>query len=452
MIDTQIQLAHDLAEAGEPDEALRIASNVLNENPDEARALFLASYVFLQAERFGMAYNLLMRASQIVPKREQVWNNLGMCCMRMDRIDEARKHLNRALQIEAKNYAAMNNLALIEVNEGNPEKALDLAVRSLKIQPNQWDVLETAGYASLMLGNWVAGWDGYEAMVGNEKRRSFPPRKPNAQYWDGHRGVPLHIRGEQGIGDEISFASVIKDAAKHNPLILECDKRLEGLFKRSFPDIPVYGTRFQEAPEWPKHHEFDFWCLTGSLCWHYRTKEEDFDGKPYLVADPERKLQWRALLDSLDSKKKIGIAWTGGLKDTHGTRRSVDLEQLLPILKQDATFVSLQYKTPHELADFEQEHGIKIHHWARATESNDYDDTAALVDELDLVISVQTAVVHLAGALGKSCWVLVPNKPHWRYATPRFMWAESVEMFRQGKTWDEPVKRISERLRGLCGH
>ena len=147
MIDTQIQLAHDLAEAGEPDEALRIASNVLNENPDEARALFLASYVFLQAERFGMAYNLLMRASQIVPKREQVWNNLGMCCMRMDRIDEARKHLNRALQIEAKNYAAMNNLALIEVNEGNPEKALDLAVRSLKIQPNQWDVLETAGYA-----------------------------------------------------------------------------------------------------------------------------------------------------------------------------------------------------------------------------------------------------------------------------------------------------------------
>ena len=99
MIDRQIQLAHDLAEQGEPDEALRIASNILNENPKEARALFLASYVFLQAERFGLAYNLLKQASVIVPFREQVWNNLGMCCMKMGLIDEARSHLNKALKL-----------------------------------------------------------------------------------------------------------------------------------------------------------------------------------------------------------------------------------------------------------------------------------------------------------------------------------------------------------------
>jgi hypothetical protein len=446
LIDTQIQLAHDLAAAGEPDEALRIASSVLNENPDEARALFLASYVFLQAERYGMAYNMLKRAADIVPKREQVWNNLGMCCMKMNRIDEARRHLNRALQLNRENYAALNNLALIEVNEGNPVKALQLGKQSLAIDEEQWDVQETMGYASLMLGDWLNGWEGYEAMVGNTKQRTAEPRKP-VPYWDGRKVERILVRGEQGIGDEISFASVLNDVKPK--VVLECDRRLEGLFKRSFPNIEIHGTRFDKSVHWDAAYEA--WCLIGSLPWHYRTRDEHFSGKPYLKADPERKLQWKALLDSLGTKKKIGIAWTGGLKDTHGERRSLELEQLLPILQQDATFISLQYKTPQELADFEQQHGIKIHHWARATETHDYDDTAALVDELDLVISVQTAVVHLAGALGKTTWVLVPNKPHWRYATTRFMWAESVEMFRQGKTWGEPIKAVSERLGAFLG-
>ena len=229
-------------------------------------------------------------------------------------------------------------------------------------------------------------------------------------------------------------------------MILECDARLYGIFKRSFPEITVYPARFEKSPEWVDSQDFDAWCLIGSLGWHYRVNDGDFLGTPYLKACPERKKHWKSELDKLGNKKKVGIAWNGGLKDTFKTRRSLDLEQLLPILTQDCTFISLEYKTPHELADFEQEHGIKIHHFPEATESKDYDDAAALVDELDLVISVQTAVVHLAGALGKRCWTLIPNKPNWRYASPRFMWANSVELFRQGKTWDEPIKCVTERL------
>lgn len=445
-IDSQVQLAYELVEQGEPDEALRISSNILNDDPNQAQALFLAAYVFMQAERHGMAYNLLKCASFLAPKRDQVWNNWGLCCMKMNRADEAKKYLNKALQIDPKSFAAMNNLALIEVNEGNPAKALEFVNKSLKINPDQWDVKETQGYASLMLGDWEAGWDGYEAMVGNTKQRTADPRQ-DVPYWDGSLVKTLHIRGEQGIGDEISFASILNDVK--SAVVLECDRRLEGLFKRSFPSMKVQGTRFDKNAVLSDC--VDAWCLIGSLGWHYRTQDSQFNGNAYLKADPERKIQWRALLDSLGNKPKIGIAWSGGLKDTHGQRRSLELEQLLPILKQDATFISLQYRTPHELAEFEREYGIKIHHWPRATESQDYDDTASLVDELDLVISVQTAVVHLAGALGKQCWVLVPNKPHWRYATPRFMWANSVEIFRQGKTWDVAIKVVSERLGQFIG-
>lgn len=447
MIDDQITLALQLAEDGEPDESLRIASNILNENPNEARALFIASYVFLQAERYGMAYNLLKQASVLVPKRDQVWNNLGMCCMKIGLIDEARKNFNRALQINHKNYPSMNNLALIEVNECNPNKALEYVEKSLKIEPEQWDVHETRGYANLMLGNWAEGWDGYEAMVGNSKQRTAEPRQ-DVPYWTGEKVEKLHIRGEQGIGDEISFASMLNSVKSE--VVLECDKRLEGLFKRSFPKAKVQGTRFDKNAALSDYVQA--WCLSGSLGWHYRTKDGDFDGKPYLIADPQRKTQWKALLSQLSDKPKIGIAWTGGLKDTHGERRSLDLEQLLPILKKDATFISIQYKDPSaEIAEFTSKHGITIHHFPWATQTNDYDDTAALVSELDLVISVQTAVVHLCAGLGKRCKVLVPNKPHWRYATPRFMWGNSIELFRRTKTWDTPVKLIAEEVETMIG-
>lgn len=439
-LDDKILQAHDLINV-DPDEALRLASEVLNENPNEPKALFIAASLFLHADRNGMAYNILKRAAELVPNREQVWNNLGMACMKVNRIDEARSHLNKSLKINKDNYAAINNLALIEVNEGNPQKAIELGEKSLKLNDDQWDVRETLGYANLMLGNWEAGWDGYEAMVGKSKHRTCLPRQ-DVPYWSGEPVNLLHIRGEQGIGDEISFASMLNDVPY--PVLLECDKRLEGLFSRSFPNMKVQGTRFQKNAV--LSDSVDSWCLIGSLGWHYRYKDEQFNGKPWLKACPERKIQWRALLDSLGTKKKVGIAWTGGLPDTHGARRSLDLETMLPILKNDCTFVSLQYKAPKELAEFEAKHGIKIHHWSHAVETADYDNTAALVDELDLVISVQTAVVHLCAGLGKECWGLVPNKPHWRYASPKFMWGDSVQLFRQKKNWQEPIKQISDSL------
>lgn len=449
MIEELINQAMHYAEQGEPDEALRITSNILNESPNEARALFIASYVFLQAERYGMAYNLLKQAALIVPKRDQVWNNLGMCCMKMGMIAEARQHFNKALQLDKNNHAAMNNLALIEVNECNPEKALEWVNKSLKINPDQWDVKETSGYANLMLGNWEAGWDGFEAMVGNTKQRTAEPRKP-VPYWDGSDVQKLLIRGEQGIGDELAFASMLKSVK--SDVVLECDRRLVGLFKRSFPHVEVHGTRFDKSVNWDS--DYQSWCLSGSLGWHYRTKDEQFDGKPYLIADPQRKLQWKALLDSLGNKPKIGIAWTGGLKDTFAARRSLDLEQLLPILQQDATFISLQYKDPsQEIAEFTGKHGITIHHWARCTEASDYDETAALVDELDLIISVTTAVTDLAGGLGKECWTLVPNKPHWRFGlkSNKNIWYNSHKLYRQEKDWTSVINQVANDLKArLC--
>ena len=163
----------------------------------------------------------------------------------------------------------------------------------------------------------------------------------------------------------MNFAAMFPDAQKRcDRLVVECDARLHGLFSRSFPEIEFHGTRFkQERPDWIDNYQIDAHVLSGSLGQYFRLKDEDFGGKPYLKADPERKVQWRALLDSLGPRKKIGIAWKGGKHGTHRARRSTDLEAFLPLLRQDADFISLEYKDPMpEIEALREKHGIKVIH------------------------------------------------------------------------------------------
>jgi ADP-heptose:LPS heptosyltransferase len=240
----------------------------------------------------------------------------------------------------------------------------------------------------------------------------------------------------------------LPDASKDHRITYECDARLEGLMRRSLPGVEVHGTRFVEDKPW-KAETFDAVTLTGSLCMQYRQKDEDFPRKAFLVADPERRAQWRVLLDKLPGRK-VGIAWTGGLDNTFKHRRSFNLEGLLPILKTPGiSWVSLQYNDPEkEIAEFAAKHGIEIKHWERAVGKGvDYDETAALVAELDCVVSVTTAMVHLCGALGQKCYVLVPNRNRWFYSstTSKHRWYESLELFKQVDKW--PIEKLAAKLK-----
>lgn len=433
-----------LAEGGNADEAVKLCSDRLSENPNDSLAMFIAAYGLTKLSRWGLAYNLLLRAAELSPQRHEIHNNLGNCCIHMMRLDEAEKHIKRAVQIEPKSKPGLNNMALLKVYDCQPHESIKWARKSLALDPDQWDVSETYGYANMMLENWEEGWAGYEKIIGHSKARPWKPFN-NEPKWDGTKGKIVHVRGEQGIGDEISFASVFEDACKDITIRFECDHKLEGLFKRSFPNMEIHGTRFEGDRSWAKGS--DYFALQGSLAPFYRKKNEDFPGKPYLIADEDRRLQWKVLLDRLPGKK-IGIAWTGGLKNTFKARRSVTLDTLLPLLKTPGvTWVSLQYQDcSEEIESFEKAHGIKIHHWKRGSESRDYDDVAALVMELDCVVSVTTAVIHLCGALGKECHVLVPSKPRWFYGLSgdKSRWYNSVKFYRQKKEW--PVSEIQRAL------
>lgn len=424
--------------------AFREVGLALNERPEDPRLIALYAILFQRDDNCGLAYNLWKRVLMIEKNPETaILNNMGLSAAMLgpDQYQqEAERYFKRVLELEPKNIPSLNNLALFALHNGDYARCLKLCEKSLAAKPYQAEVHETRAYANLMLGRWKEGWEDWDFSIGSKYR----PNIGDEPYWCGEKGARLHLRGEQGIGDEISFASVIPDAVKDNDISLECDHRLEGLFKRSFPGIRVHGTRFKADRSWYEPH--DYRALLGSLCRHYRNAESDFPGTPYLVADPDRRIQWRALLDRLPGKK-IGIAWTGGKANTFADRRSFQLEDWLPILKTDNTFVSLQYKDPSgELEVLKERHGIEVKHYPWATMTQDYDDTAALVAELDLVICATTAVVHLCGALGKECWVLAPKRSRWLYGKEgrSIPWYKSIEVFRQQKEW--PIQEVAERL------
>ncbi len=452
-IPRQLARAEALRQKGELDDAMRLVSSYMNDHFDDVPSLMLAAHIMMDAERWGMVYVLLKRASQLAPDEPMVWNNLGLCYQEGSDKQQGETCYYRALKLDPDDALAHCNLGVLYTNLAQPTKALRHLNVAIEHDPGLAEAYYNRALANVALGNYKEGWADYDAILAAGKIRKerifgMVPR------WNGAEGKTIIAYGEQGIGDEISFASCIPDLAKNNKVIVECNPRLWGLFKRSF-GLETHGTRFHEMIPWLNDQKtgtlrkIDGAVAFGSLPQFYRNSVEEFPGKPYLIADPERRLQWKALLEALGPKMKVGIAWTGGNKNTGKERRSVGLEDLMPILKQDATFISLQYMDAPEVIALERDHGIKVHHWKHALQTDDMDDTAALIAELDLVITVQTAVVHMCGALGQTCWAMLPKEPRWFYGiTGETMpWYESIKLYRQKHNWVELIAEVGRDLR-----
>ncbi len=453
----RVQMPPELEEAEKlrierkPDEAMRLCGRYMDRNFDFVPALVLAANIMIDAERYGAAFTFIQRAAQLAPDESLVWNNMALCYQETEQPQEALKCFIKALSRDPNDILALANVAKLYNNLGEPQKAINCTEKALKLNPRLPEAHYNRGISLLTLGQWQEGWQGYEHNLGKHsgrKERVYGtiPR------WTGDKGLTLIAYGEQGLGDEINFASCIPDLQKENDVIIECDKRLENLFRRSF-GCKVYGTRyFKGGLEWPTKYPIDATVAFGSLPGHYRNDLSDFPGTPYLTPDPLRVVMWRALLDSLGPNLKVGLTWTGGIRKTFATLRSMPLKDLEPIWRQDATFISLQYKdASEEVGEIERDYGIKIHHFPHATQTQDMDDQAALTSQLDLVISVDQTAVHMSGALGVPTWVLTPKWPGWRYGLTgdTMPWYKSLKLYRQRTEWVHTIAEAASDLRKL---
>lgn len=455
------RFAHELAQAGELDKAWEICERNLFNHPNDPRLLVLASYIFDKSGKLIVAYQLAKRSALEGPWFPESWINVGKMADNLWLVSESESAYKKAIKlIEAsktdpdrrkKNLLLCHvNLAGLYVNVGRFQEGESHALHALRIDPESGKAKGNLGIAQLARRDWANGWNNYSYLLGAPTRKII--RFGNEPEWDGSPGKVVAIAGEQGMGDEISFASMIPDAIRDcGKVIVECDKRLTGLFQRSFPDAKVYGTRAQKLVEWNEEDQkMDASIMSGELGKFYRNTPDSFTGLPYLNACPDRSNMWRSLFDS---KKKpcIGIAWTGGVQHTGSKFRQFSLEQLLPILKSiDAHWVSLQYKdASKEIAEHNAKHPEQITQYPYATLTKDYDDTAALVSQLDMVICMQTAVAHLAGALGVPCWVFVPKNSQWRYGTDAtdIPWYKSVKVYRERNGWSGVIQKASQDLK-----
>lgn len=450
----ELYRAKKLAEANEVDKAYIIAAAFLLENPNDIPAMIVCTYVLRRSRRLAEAYHMAKRVTDLEPTEVSGWINFGQLCNELFRHDEALRAYNRGLALaKDKDSISMlyTNMSAMYIDQGKFVEAEKAAQKSLEAKPDSQPARSNLGFCQLALHQWHEGWKNYRYCLGTEIRRRVHYAEPPEAEWDGTEGKRVILYGEQGIGDEICFASMLPDAIERAAhVVLDIDPRLESLFQRSFPKAKVYGTRRAKAGDrvWDKEDAtFDSSLAIAQIGEFFRQKDEDFPAKPYLVADPDRVHMWRSLW-AKKNKPVIGVAWTGGIFSTGAKFRTLELEQLMPIFQSmDAHFVCLQYKdASREIAEFRKKHPeVDLAQYAHGTLTSNYDDTAALVRSLDCVVSVPTAVVHLGAAIGVPVIAMKSANSCWKFAG-NLAFHPGVTLVEHQGTWDKTIMEASQRL------
>lgn len=450
------------------DEAIENFEKVLEHKAEDVQALCHLGISLHKQEKDDEALVWFNRVLEIEPEQPDTLNYIGKIFREQGNFELAEQSVRKVLESNPGFMTAYTTLACIYDDMGKFEDSVKVLDKALEIEP---DFTQTRWNRALFLlkqGNFKDGWRDYEMRwyqtgeTPDESGEMVQGRAFPFPVWDGRpaQSSTLLIYGEQGLGDEIMFASCIPDVLSMvKKVIIECDIRLVPLYQRSFPDAIVHGWlrkrlkgKLNEDFSWLESMgHIDAQIPVGSLPQYFRQDWSEFpQRKSYLKADPEKVHTWKDRMDNLGPGLKVGISWRGGTKKNQGLLRSMELKEWLPILKQDkAHFISLQYTDcANELSELEQSCGIKVHHWQEAID--DYDETAALVEALELVISVQTAIVHLSGAMGCPTWVMAPLCLSWRYlnAGERIPWYQSVRLFRQTtiKDWQPVIQRVANEL------
>jgi len=424
------------------EEAEKIYVQLLEQNHENTGLMATLGSLYVQTKRFGLGIHFLESAIAKGLKQPDAFSNLALAYTQCNMRDKGRENFEKSIQEEA-TPEALSNYSAMFIEAGDSRKCAALCERAIAENPNlplaHWNL------ALSLLGDgiWERAWDEHEWGLKTKGIRE-DRIVLNVPVWDGKSPGTVLVYGEQGMGDEIMFASMLPDLLQTNSVVFECYHKLETLFRKSFPGVPIYGTREDKEVAWAYDHTIDYRIPIGSLGQFYRRSREAFPGTPYLKADPLPK----------GEKFRIGISWKGGgAKLGRVQKRSIPLSWWKPILDVPGIeFVSLQYGAgKEEELDLMDALGYKIERMAEVNDAKDYYETARLVKSCDLVISICTSVIHLAGALGVRTWCAVPKFPAWRYQNQGSMpWYRSVRLYRSPEVeqdgWFPVIARVAYDL------
>jgi tetratricopeptide (TPR) repeat protein len=426
---------------GRDAEAVDLIGRALSLRPDDPAAL---SNRGLSLRALGRAHEALAscdRAIGLKPNYADAHNNRGLALGALKRQAEALASFEAALACNPSHLDALNNRGIALFEMGRLGEALACFERVLAIKAEHSHAHWNRAQVLLLTGDFARGWPEHEW-----RRASNPglQRRFEAPLWLGETplaGKSILLHAEQGLGDTIQFCRYAPMAAAHGArVVLEVQPPLVELARTLDGAIEVVA-RGDALPG------FDLHCPLLSLPLAFKTELATIPAlSPYLGAPST--VDWDEWLGT--TRPRIGLVWSGNPGHKRDAARSVPLYALMPLLDLDATFVSLQKEVrASEAAVLKQTKIIDV-----ADRLTSFAETASLIAALDLVISVDTSVAHLTGALGKPLWLLLPQVPDWRWLMNRddSPWYPSARLFRQDATraWGPVIARVQDALKKLA--
>ena len=486
-VDACYDLACCLEQLGQNQEAQQWLQETLRRSPDHALALNQAGRRLNQEGQFGKARALLLRAVRsrpelaaahinlavahealgdlgsaedslrvaiaLNPANGGTYISLGNILRRMGRIEAAETAINEGLRRGGPRTEGLTNLALVHRERRELDNALALLDEALATPPKSPRAAWNRALILLEQGSLAEGWEAYESGFDAGTRRRPPTAVP---VWQQQPLADKHIvvSAEQGLGDEIMFASCLNDLMDQaGECAVECDPRLIPLYRRSFGACTLIARDDARAPAW---RDSDLAVALGSLPRHLRRRLEDFPSVTgFLCADREKRERWTKRLAVRSRGIHIGLVWRGGADLGERRKRSIPLHRWGSLLSSlNADYVCLQTgDTEHERQQLQRDSGITLQHWPDVDLHNDIDELAALLEALDLIISVDNTIIHLGGALGRPVWALLPFAADWRWMGQEHntVWYPSVRLFRQRRRddWSAVFDDVAASLRRL---
>ncbi len=437
-------LGYCYEKAGRLAEAVEVYRRSAALLPDSLAVLFNLGNTLRLLDRMDEALAAYQGALKLDPRHVTSWNNLGLSLHGLGRHEEAIECYGRALEIRPEYAEAVNNLGSAYLAKNDVGSALEAYAAALLLDPGQTKVRFNEGVARLMAGDFEGGWAGYEF-------RTRPPWLDGltGPAWDGEatlEGRTILLPYEQGFGDTVQFV-------RYAPLVAalgaEVHLQVQPSMKRLLSRVGGVASVVAAGEPLPQH---DTHCTLMSLPHALGTTLSTVPAKvPYLCAPPELVAPWAERLSG--ARPVVGLAWSGNPGHHLDRNRSIPLESLMRALGNvSARFVSLQKEVRPADAAFMASLGSPSDFSAHLV---DFADTAALLSQVDLVISVDTAVAHLAGALAKPVWILLPHAPDFRWMQGRqdSPWYPTASLFRQPRpgAWDPVLKSVREALSSWIG-
>lgn len=432
---------------GNVDEAIDWYKKLLRLTPFHADTHNILGSAYQEKGQLDEAIACYREAIRCDGNAFMAYNNLGTALRLRGNLDETVTSYQEALRIQPDFTPAMNNLGTALRDKGDLEEAISWYRKVIRLNPDFAEAHWNLSFALLLAGKYEEGWQEYEWIWKLKKTICRLPQP----VWDGGniQGKRILLYAEQGFGDVIQFVRYVPLVKERGAeVIVGCQRELKSLLKSAegVSSVVAFGEAIQQ---------FDVQCPLPSLPRLFNTTRDSIPCRvPYLNVDLGTVGKWRDRLSLDNSKLNVGLVWSGSPGHLNDRNRSCPLHLFEPLAGLESIRIfSLQKEIQNKWTDCSLS-GLGIIDYTEDIE--DFSDTAGIIMNLDLVITVDTAVAHLAGALGKTVWTLLPFAPDWRWMLHRddSPWYPTMRLFRQPSPgdWESVISSVSAELKNFPCH